>query len=108
MKKGQSSLEYLLILAIVLIVVAVVSYMLISGSDSSISSGEQGTCRATASSCKLKVLSGDTLAADFCLNECKQSCLDAENKDYITGIIGCVDGTGCHACANGLKLPTGE
>ena len=98
--KAQSSLEYLLIMVVVLIIVAIVSYLVVAGSDPSISSGERAACEATASSCKLKVLAGET-----CINECKKSCLNVENMDYITGMEGCIAGTGCYACANGLELP---
>lgn len=78
--KGQSSLEYLVLLVVVLAIAGVASYLMVQGSASSSKSGLEAGCRAVAESCRIKALAGGT-----CLTECLEACVDEAGKDIFTG-----------------------
>jgi hypothetical protein len=106
MRKAQGALEYLIIIAAVLAIAAIV-VLFLTGAFSS-TKGDLSRCRATTSTCNNGIATGGYLAdatgyAAGCLSMCQTACTDASGKDVLTGAAqSCTTATtGCYKCARG-------
>jgi len=108
MKKAQASIEYLLLIAVVLIIVALTSFFIFGIFGSQSDEANFKACANAASNCnKNKVFYGDTYD---CFSSCYATCLDEEGKDMLTKAeTECYnaynekfDGSACGYCNAGL------
>ena len=113
MRKAQGALEYLIIIAAVLAIAAIVVLFLTGAFKSSVSSGGYSVCKNQASSCNLKLATGGTKAACYadCLTACKDTAgFDAVSKAVVISATSCTalgypssgaSADGCNYCVNG-------
>jgi len=100
--RAQGSLEYLIILAAVLGVSAIV-VLFITGTFTGTTKGADiSKCRLAAEKCKLSKMSSP---ADPCLS-CDTACTDSAGKDLLDGRLGC--GLACSECKKGNAIHQGS
>ena len=94
MRKGQGSLEYLIIVAVVLALIAIVVLFLTGILGGSKASGDLNKCRTAASQCLSEIIGGPSSCA-----YCEDACISADGLD----IQGCEEGCGtaCQLCKAG-------
>lgn len=81
--KGQGALEYLLILAAVLAIAAVVIYVVTGIGSSSKEDAMRKDCTRSIESCKLLKTAVGNNSAEVCLTTCRP-CLDVDN--FLSGL----------------------
>ena len=100
MKNAQGSLEYLIIIAAVLAVTAVVVMFITGAFGTSKSSASTSTCQTATSSCFNKIQTGTALkgAGGGCDTICNTGCIDPTTGKGAAGadegllLTGCMDG----------------
>ncbi len=110
MRKAQGALEYLIIIAAVLAIAAIVVLFLTGAFRGATGGGDIAKCRLAASTCASNIASGVYLNNASCVTPCIGACADASGKDVIASLIT-VDSTtcattggtatGCVACVGG-------
>lgn len=111
MKRGQGALEYLIIIAAVLAIAAVVVMFLTGALGGQRGAAGLGICKATAASCKTQK---ETAAGVNCTSMCAESCVDPTTamdvmNPSVAGTDACSDdpaslykdNTGCGLCIQG-------
>jgi len=107
MRKAQGALEYLIIIAAVLAIAAIV-VLFLTGAFSGISA-EVSKCRNAASSCGVNVATGVFSSYSDCIPNCVGACADAGGKDILAPSVAVSTTTctraggalGCAYCAEG-------
>jgi len=109
MKKAQATVEYMLIIAVVLIIVALTAFFVFDIFGKQTSEAQFSACRNAASTCnKNKVLYGNSYD---CFKVCFDSCVDPNTeKDLLIGkptdcydaYHNLFDGSACGFCNAGL------
>ena len=92
MRKAQGSLEYLIIIAAVLAIAAVVVMFLTGALGGTAKSGNIAQCKVAAASCRTDI---DTagLAGASCLANCKDRCTNQAGADLLTNTVPTYVGT---------------
>lgn len=107
MKKAQGSLEYLIIVAAVLAIAAVV-VLFLSGAFKGTNTGTTA-CKNAASQCAISL---QTTTGYSCTNSCVSACTGTNNLDVMSGdaitVATCTDATnntakGCGYCVVGAS-----
>ena len=98
MRKAQGALEYLIIIAAVLAIAAIVVLFLTGAFKSSVSSGNYAVCKNQATNCNLRLSTGGTMAS--CQTDCINACKDTAGKDVVSTAV-VVDPTSCTATGTG-------
>jgi hypothetical protein len=109
MRKAQGALEYLIIIAAVLAIAAIVVLFLTGAFKGSVGAGNTGECKTAAASCGLTIVGGGTPAS--CQSACMTACKDTLGNDVLntTALViaancpasGFGIATGCTHCVNG-------
>ena len=107
MRKAQGALEYLIIIAAVLAIAAIVVLFLTGAFKGT--SAEVSKCRNAASSCVVNVATGVFSSYSDCVTGCVGACADAGGKDVLAPTITVSATTctraglalGCAYCAEG-------
>jgi uncharacterized protein (UPF0333 family) len=92
MRKAQGALEYLIIIAAVLAIAAIVVLFLTGAFKGSVGAGNTGECKTAAASCGLTIAGGGTAAS--CLSSCMTACKDAIGNDVLNSTV-LVNATSC-------------
>ncbi len=92
--KGQGSLEYLIILAVILGVAAIVIFFVTGATGAAIEQGTMNKCREATAQCA-SLLFGGSYDCTFC----EEACIDTGGYDIISGTEG--SGTACELCKAG-------
>jgi len=113
MRKAQGALEYLIIIAAVLAIAAIVVLFLTGAFKSPLNSAQYTACKNAASACAMKKSTGSA-GTSACVADCITACRTTAGKDVVAGVAPAVwdsttckyDGTlgtaiGCSYCANG-------
>jgi uncharacterized protein (UPF0333 family) len=104
MRKAQGALEYLIIIAAVLAIAAIVVLFLTGAFTSVGKGGDIAKCRLAAANCASNIANGVYATATACQTPCFGSCSDATGKDVMSGTIlvsPCTAGTACMNCSVG-------
>jgi uncharacterized protein (UPF0333 family) len=110
MRKAQGALEYLIIIAAVLAIAAIVVLFLTGAFTGASGGGDLASCRLAASTCKNNLASGVYASNASCVNSCIASCDDSRGYDVVTqtqlvSASTCATtggaATGCVACVAG-------
>jgi len=108
MRKAQGALEYLIIIAAVLAIAAIVVLFLTSAYKAT--GGDLQKCRLSATTCKTSMDTGTYRSYSTCIPGCISACADAAGFDVLNATIkvtqaSCVRGTtgayGCAYCSEG-------
>ncbi len=115
MRKAQGALEYLIIIAAVLAIAAIV-VLFLTGVFSSVK-GDLARCRSTTANCNQGIATGGysvsaTGYAAGCLSMCTTACTNPSGKDILTGATqttscayaaspAAANGGGCYQCTYG-------
>ncbi len=83
MRKAQGALEYLIIIAAVLAIAAIVVLFLTGAFTGASGGGDLATCRLAASTCKNNLASGVYQSNASCVNSCIASCDDSRGYDVV-------------------------
>ncbi len=94
--KAQGSLEYLIIVAAVLMISAIVVYFVVGSSGKSISSANFAECKKAAGQCKTNLIFSPD---DPCI-DCESACV-VNGKDIMTLAEGCDVNGACGLCKQG-------
>ena len=111
MRKAQGALEYLIIIAAVLAIAAIVVLFLTGAFKSPLSSATYSACKNQASACAMKMSTGSA-GTSACVVDCITACKTTDFKDVVslttpvdattctyTGLLGAAKG--CSNCARG-------
>jgi len=103
MRKAQGALEYLIIIAAVLAIAAIVVLFLTGAFKGAVGGGDIAKCRLAAATCASNIASGVYTTAGACTPSCIAACANAAGYDVMaTGVK--VTGTTCpvgtFACLN--------
>jgi uncharacterized protein (UPF0333 family) len=115
MRKAQGALEYLIIIAAVLAVAAVVVLFLSRASASPLASGGYSACKNQAASCGLRLATaGAGTTGTICQADCMTACTNTKGNDVVSGVAitqankdttckvdGAGTATGCSKCTTG-------
>jgi|GEM_PF-4674972 len=93
---AQGSLEYLIIIAAVLAISAVVVYFITGSLGVQKSKISIGQCKQAAADCKMNRLASN----DPCVF-CEDACIGLDGKDLMTGVTGCDSNGACGFCKQG-------
>ncbi|RLG21418.1 hypothetical protein DRN74_02540 [Candidatus Micrarchaeota archaeon] len=94
MKRAQGSLEYLVLITVVLGISAVVIMFTLGAFGTQKTAGDLNKCKAAASQCLSQLLTG---ASDCPF--CEDACIDAQGRDIQSHEAGC--GVACQLCKEG-------
>jgi len=83
MRKAQGALEYLIIIAAVLAIAAIVVLFLTGAFTGASSGGDLAKCRLAASTCKSNIASGVYATNSSCAVSCIGACGDARGQDVV-------------------------
>ena len=97
MKKGQGALEYLIIIAAVLAVAAIVVYFLTGALGGQQEQASFAECKNAAAACKNSRL---LTPMDPCI-QCEEACIDLQGNDIITGTTDFGEGSAVWYCKQG-------
>lgn len=110
MRKAQGALEYLIIIAAVLAIAAIVVLFITGAFKGASGGGDIAKCRLTAATCANNIATGGATVAG-CRPTCITSCADASGDDVLntsivvslTNCVGRLTTTafGCAYCAEG-------
>lgn len=101
MMKGQGALEYLIIIAAVLGISAVV-VLFVSGAFTGATGGADiSKCRLAAANCQKDMALGVSTSCNYC----EEACRDSSGKDVLDGVPGC--GLACQQCKQGSTISYG-
>jgi len=114
MRKAQGALEYLIIIAAVLAIAAIVVLFLTGAFKSPLSSATYSACKQQTSACSMKLSTGATQAN--CQADCITACTNTKgndavatgvaitqaNKDTTCAVGGTGTATGCSKCTTGV------
>jgi hypothetical protein len=111
MRKAQGALEYLIIIAAVLAIAAIVVLFLTGAFTGASGGGDLAKCRLAASTCASNIGSGVYQSNASCVNSCIGACGDSRGIDVVAGGVISVSAstcattggtaTGCVACIGG-------
>jgi hypothetical protein len=111
MRKAQGALEYLIIIAAVLAIAAIVVLFLTGAFTGASGGGDLAKCRLSASTCASNVGSGVWSSATQCKTPCVSACGDSRGNDVVATpavlvtAANCIRGTGnalgCAYCTEG-------
>jgi len=109
MRKAQGALEYLIIIAAVLAIAAIVVLFLTGAFKGATGGGDIAKCKLAASTCASNVASGVYATSASCQIPCVGACANAAGKDVmaptvsLVGVTTCPVGTAtaCLACVAG-------
>jgi len=88
MRKAQGALEYLIIIAAVLAIAAIVVLFLTGAFKGATGGGDIAKCRLAASTCANNVASGVYSGyGTACAISCTASCVDSSGKDLKSGVV---------------------
>ena len=104
MRKAQGALEYLIIIAAVLAIAAIVVLFITGAFKSSSGGSSMASCRVAAASCQQNLVTGVYSNNSACLTSCIGACVDSSGKDLLAPTITvdtstCVVGGTATACA---------
>ena len=108
--KAQGALEYLIIIAAVLAIAAIVVLFITGAFRGATGGGDIAKCRLAASTCAGNRASGVYSSGASCISSCVSACGDSSGKDVLAGTVvsatSCVRGaalaaTGCYYCTEG-------
>lgn len=97
MRKGQGSLEYLIIIAAVLSISAIIVLFLTGFFQGQSEAAMFAQCKQAATSCR----SAKLLTPNDPCTICEDQCVDFHGNDLIAGIPTCVEGSACWFCKQG-------
>jgi len=100
--KAQGALEYLIIIAAVLGISAVVVLFVTGVFTGSIGGADISKCRVAAANCQRDL----TLGLGTSCTQCDAACVDASGKDLISKTPGC--GDACLQCKKGVTIGAGS
>ena len=110
MRKAQGALEYLIIIAAVLAIAAIVVLFLTGAFTGASGGGDLAKCRLAASTCANNMGTGVYASNLSCVNPCLGACGDSRGYDVVTQTVlvsasTCATtggtATGCVACIGG-------
>jgi len=113
MRKAQGALEYLIIIAAVLAIAAIVVLFLTGAFRGATGGGDIAKCRLAASTCASNVASGVYSGyGTACQTSCIAACINSAGFDLkapavTTSTTNCVTGgaaTACASCVNGVLI----
>ncbi len=100
--KGQGALEYLIIIAAVLGISAVVVLFVGGAFIGSSGGADLSKCRLAAANCQKDMATGLSITCPHC----ETACVDSSGKDLLSKIQGC--GTACQQCKQGIAVSSGS
>jgi len=110
MRKAQGALEYLIIIAAVLAIAAIVVLFLTGAFKSPLSSATYSACKQQTSACSMKLSTGATQIN--CQADCMTACTNTKGNDAVATTIpvtaaacavgGAGTATGCSKCTTGV------
>ena len=109
MRKAQGALEYLIIIAAVLAIAAIVVLFLTGAFTGASGGGDLAKCRLAASTCASNIGSGVYASNASCVTSCIGACGDPRGYDVVAQTVlvagNCATtggtATGCVACVGG-------
>jgi len=108
MRKAQGALEYLIIIAAVLAIAAIVVLFLTGAFKGATGGGDIAKCKLAASTCANKIATGIYATSTSCNVPCIGACANAAGKDVmatgisLVGVTTCpASSTACLACVAG-------
>jgi len=114
MRKAQGALEYLIIIAAVLAIAAIVVLFITGAFRGATGGGDIAKCRLAATTCASNVASGVYGAyGTACQSSCIAACVNSAGQDLkavpavITTALNCITGgaaTACASCVNGVTI----
>ncbi len=99
--RAQGALEYLIIIAAVLGISAVVVLFVSSAFIGSSGGADISKCRLAAANCQKDLALGITTSCDYCI----KACTDSGGRDILDGVQG--GGLACDQCKKGLPISAG-
>jgi uncharacterized protein (UPF0333 family) len=87
MRKAQGALEYLIIIAAVLAIAAIVVLFLTGAFKGATGGGDIAKCRLAASTCASNIASGVYSGSAGCITSCVSACGDSSGKDLISLVV---------------------
>jgi uncharacterized protein (UPF0333 family) len=115
MRKAQGALEYLIIIAAVLAIAAIVVLFLTGAFKSPLSSANYSACKNQATTCNLRLATaGAGTTGTICQTDCMTACTNTNGNDVVNGVAitvankdttckvdGAGTATGCSKCSAG-------
>ena len=102
MRKAQGALEYLIIIAAVLAIAAIVVLFITGAFGGAIGGGDIAKCRMAAATCDQNLETGVYATGEACEDACKDACQDSAGNDVMSdpaaAIVCDYDGTSTTAC----------
>ena len=102
MRKAQGALEYLIIIAAVLAIAAIVVLFLTGAFGGARGGGDIASCRLAASTCANNLASGVYASNQSCVVPCRAACANPSGNDLLTtpaaAIVCSYNGAGTLAC----------
>lgn len=100
MRKAQGALEYLIIIAAVLAIAAIVVLFITGAFSGASGGGDIAKCRLAAATCSQNIATGIYADGNACETSCEDACQDASGRDVMDGTAIACDygGTSTEAC----------
>ena len=100
MRKAQGALEYLIIIAAVLAIAAIVVLFISGAFGGATGGGDIAKCKVAASTCSNNLISGVYAGKASCQTPCISACATAAGLDVMDGTA--VSSTNCLATGSGI------
>jgi uncharacterized protein (UPF0333 family) len=92
MRKAQGALEYLIIIAAVLAIAAIVVLFLTGAFKGASSTGDVSKCKGAASQCATEIVTSTGATCSYCDTECAGTGMVSTDPTYATAIDACKAG----------------